>query len=217
MSWMDFLVQLTKAVASPVAALVGVYWFKAEIKRVFDAVAYFIKERKFKTRFPGGSIEVAGTDSTQVQRTLEQIEAAPSPPDSAKDIEQTVEARQFILRDDSGKARAELGFIQQSGKSVPMFRIFDTQGNTKILIGLNSDDDAVFISESSNGSMASLMAAESSGPLLVLTSPDKKTATMLDLDHLNLAGGKALLGAVPGGPGLLGLLDENDKLSFSAP
>jgi hypothetical protein len=76
------LVQLTRALAVPIVVLVALCWFSHEIKEVLAALAYFIKERKFKGTFPGGSVEVLGSSAeAELQNTSIQLRRPPlSPP-----------------------------------------------------------------------------------------------------------------------------------------
>jgi hypothetical protein len=43
------------------------YWFRDGINEIFDAVEYRIKERRFKTTFPGVSVEVEPVVGEEVQ------------------------------------------------------------------------------------------------------------------------------------------------------
>jgi hypothetical protein len=79
MNWTDIIVQLVRALATPAAILIALYWFRNGINKIFDAVEYFIKERRFKTTLPGVSVEVESAVGGEVQNVRKRVEAPPSP------------------------------------------------------------------------------------------------------------------------------------------
>lgn len=107
------LVQLMRSLAAPIAVLVALCWFRLEIKDVLSALAYLIRERNWKTGFAGGSLEIS-TSRPEVE-FREQIDAtvAATPNTITSQVQDLVEAKKFILRDNSGRARVEIATFEQ--------------------------------------------------------------------------------------------------------
>ena len=115
----------------------------------------------------------------------------------AAPVPETIEARQFIVRDADGKARAVLGVTEAGGS----LGLCDADGNARALLGVTETGPTLWLHDADGTTRALLVAAEA-GAVLGLHDPN---GTL-----------RAVLTIVKEGPGLL-LYDADGKPLFSAP
>jgi len=187
------LVQLIKGLAAPIAVLVALYWFRKEIKAVLEALAYFIRERKFKGTFPGGSVEVGGGAEAELQKYID-ASATPPPPTTAVQVQELVEAKKFILRDDVGRARAEIGMMGGDTDPYPTIRLFDTKGKVELQLFALDDGPSAIMLGTPKRSLVFLFAGEGEHSSSFFMRDSKDNIHMaLTTDSFSLANGRVFL------------------------
>ncbi len=217
MNWVDVSVQLVKALAKPAATLLALYWFRASIKGVFDAVAYVIREGRIKTSFPGGSLETDSTAREALQNEQREIEATPSPAVNVSSVPDLIEARRFILRDENGRARAEIATQAASGRTASTIRLFDSSGQTKVFMVCREDGLAGVSVSGQEEAAISLIGAEEGDPYLSIRGANGGLVATLDQKHLALAESRVILGETEGQSPFILLKDKGGNIVFSEP
>lgn len=205
----DALVQLVKALATPVATLVVLYWFKDEINKVLQAVEYIIRERRIRTTFPGGSLEVGSAAREELQNVQKEIGATPMPPNATSSVPDLIEARRFIVRDESGRARVEIG--------TGIIRLFNGAGEVKVGVVCTEDGLAGVKVTSGDGASIGILAVSGGSPLLGMAGADEKLGASLTNSVLELADGRVALAELPDLPPMIWLRDKEGKELFRAP
>jgi hypothetical protein len=211
------LVQLAKSTPGPAAALIGLYWFRNAIKRVFVALAFFISKRQFKTKLPGVSVETTGPEIGEVRKARKVIEATPAPPDNQSGIRDVIEARAFVLRDESGKARAEIGFVSSEKGKFPAIRIFNAEGQPMLYMGIARDNTAAIFVEGPEGDSVGLVAGGRVGPLVDVSLDNEKTCAFLKPTFLSVSDGKVFIGEASDGENKILVQTKSGQPAFRAP
>ena len=199
---------------TPVAVFATLCWFSKELKTVLGALAYFIKERKFKGTFPGGSVEVGGTEEVQ-----KLINAGAIPPPAA--TSQVQEAKKFILRDDSGRARAEIGMMGIAESPYPVIRMFNSKGQVELQLIATDDGPSAVAVGTPRRNLVYLVANEKEqGSALMMIDAKGTSRIFLTTDSLNLANSSVFLAgatAKSDGTPSISLRDKNGECIYRAP
>ena len=217
MNHLDILVQLVRALATPAASLVALYWFREPIKAVFDAIAYIIKERKIKTSFLGSSLEVDNAVGDAVRDIQKEILVTARPPDNASKVPDQLEARRFVLRDENGRARAEIGVANIGGNSVSSVQLFDAAGNVKVRMSCPDEGSAGILARTLKRGSIAILASEEGGPFLGIANPNGILETSLTPNQLSVADGRVYLGELGDQPPQFLLMDKGGQRVFVAP
>ena len=107
------------------------------------------------------SIALAGGLMGQTQRpkTTTKSKPAPAAASATPVLQEKIEAQSFVLKDSSGRERAELAM----GGTGPSFRLLDQSGTALVTIGLNDGTP--------------------SGPLVLLSEPDHHAALAISVQQ----------------------------------
>lgn len=217
MNWTNITIELVKALPAPLAALGALWWFSDPIKEVLEAIAFFIKNRRFTTKLPGLSVEVGEPLGDELRKLERVVEAAPEPPAASSKVLDTVEARRFVLRDETGMARVVIGFLERGRVKDAAITIFGPNGEVRITLIATNDEQAAVLVRSTEQRAINLIASSDLGPYLWVNDPTVNGAASLGAKRLWLAEGRVHLGETGDGNPNIVLTDKSGGHTFVAP
>lgn len=194
MNFTEFVIQILRFTAWPLVVVITVVLFKRELAGVFKAIDYLIRRRQFEAGIPGAYVKTASQEAETVQTSRRELEATPLTPPSTSKIQDSYEARSFILRDEAGRARVVIGFATQGEERDPYIQILDTKGNAKISLKLSESGTSGFLFQSAQGSSIAMLGTKTRIPFLAFTDPNDDLKTSLDTSSLRVADNKSYLG-----------------------
>ncbi len=184
---MKNFVLILQILAKPITILVALWWFGDEFKKILTAISDYVERLKtLRGTVGSASIEAEAKEELQQIQLLEPTSATAAQPTKAA-IPDVVEAKQFILRDDSGVSRAELSTDKMHGSAA--FRLFDSHGKRLVSIGV-FDDRSYLILDSPNEQGSAVIFASKTGPVFVAAGPRDEPDSYLKRERLVVNGGK---------------------------
>jgi hypothetical protein len=214
MDWTNIATQAVKSIPMPAVALAGLYWFREEINGVLRSIAYLIRERKFKGTLGPATVEAGEAVQQELYKIEERIEASPTPPVKQAKIEDLIEAKRFILRDDSGRARAELALTGKEGARYPTFRLFGSSGEQRLTLFASDDGSAAIMAGHPAKDLLLLSIGAENEPVLLLGRSLKGPKVVLTADTLSMSDGRVLIHAFESGASMIQLQDSDGRRSF---
>lgn len=216
------VVEVIRALAWPIAFLVMLYWFKCEVRQFLKAVGAFISNRTIKATYGSASVEIGGVAqldaAVQEQlRTIQQEVPAPLPTVERSKIPDLVEARRFILRDDAGQARAELGFLLKGETRYPVFGLLDSRAKPILTLLANDEGYAGMLAVQPTAGALILMIDPEDGPIIQMEEVAKDYHAKFKPDSLSIANRRVLLSAPKDAPSTITLRDLDGRQIVVAP
>jgi hypothetical protein len=218
------VVEVIRALAWPIGFLVVLYWFKCEVRQFLKAVGTFISNRTIKATYGSASVEIGGVAQEQLDaavqeqlRTIQQEVPAPLPTVERSKIPDLVEARRFILRDDAGQARAELGFLLKGETRYPVIRLLDSRAKPILTLLANDEGYAGMLAVQPTAGALILMIDPEDGPIIQMEEVAKDYHAKFKPDSLSIANRRVLLSAPKGAPSTITLRDLDGRQIVVAP